>query len=91
MPIPVELATHIDASGLISRLPSRLGKKRRLALGLLEELEPGRTYSEKAVNEIFGAFVVDFALIRRILVDEGHLSRDGDGSRYQRTAQHFGS
>lgn len=84
MPIPEQLRTHVDPEGIISRLPVKLSKKKELALGLLEDLEIGKTYTEKQVNEIFSRSVVDFALIRRMLVNSGLLVRDRYGKQYER-------
>lgn len=84
MPIPTSLLTHVDATGRMTRLPVKLSKKLALAAGLLEEIETGRYYNEAEINEIFYRFVDDFALIRRILVDQGDLARDRDCSRYWR-------
>ena len=39
--------------------------------------EPGVRYDELEVNTIVGAFHVDHASLRRYLVDEGFLSREG--------------
>jgi len=84
MPIPERLRTHIDQDGTISRLPVKLSKKKELALGLLEDLEIGKTYTERQVNEIFSRSVVDFALVRRMLVNSGLLVRDRYGRQYER-------
>lgn len=84
MPIPDQLKTHTDPDGLISRLPAKRSKKVELALGLLEDLEPGRTYTEKEITEIFSAYVLDHAYVRRELVDSGFLIRDRYGAEYRR-------
>lgn len=41
------------------------------------EFEPGRRYDEREANAIVGTFFSDHALLRRYLVDEGFLDRDG--------------
>ena len=87
MPIPTSLRTHIDNAGRISRLPVRYSKKLDLALGLLEEFEADRVYTEAEVNELLLRFVDDFALIRRMLVDLGKLTRDPYGREYVRSQE----
>ena len=87
MPIPDQLQSHVDPDGIISRLPVKLSKKSQLAMGLLEDLEIEKTYTEKEVNEIFSRSVVDFALIRRMLVNSGLLVRDPYGKQYVRPSQ----
>jgi hypothetical protein len=84
MPIPEHLRGHIDNDGRISRLPVKLSKKQELALGLLQEIEFGERYSETQINEILSRSVVDFAMIRRMLVSSGFLGRDRYGREYQR-------
>jgi DNA-binding HxlR family transcriptional regulator len=62
--------------GRVEHLPVQQ-KKRRL---LLEEfaalLEPGRSYPEREVNELFAAHFPDYCTVRRELVDLGLLRRD---------------
>lgn len=82
MPIPDSLKSHLDSTGRISRLPVRYSKKQALALGLLEEFQPDRIYSEVEVNQLLLQYVDDFALIRRVLVELGKLRRDAYGREY---------
>jgi hypothetical protein len=84
MPIPTSLHSHLDENGRITKLPVKLSKKIALAVGLLEEFQVGRDYTESEVNEILYAFVDDFALIRRTLVERGELGREKDCSLYWR-------
>ena len=44
---------------------------------LAQDFEPGRTYPEAEVNEILGGFHDDHAALRRYLVDEAFLAREG--------------
>ena len=91
MPIPTSLHSHLDANGRITKLPVKLSKKTALAVGLLEEFHVGKDYTESEVNEILYAFVDDFALIRRILVERGELARETDCSRYWRVPATHGA
>jgi hypothetical protein len=54
---------------------------------LAQEFEPGRRYSEKAVNLALGRWHADTAALRRYLVDEGFLDRAG--GEYWRTGGSF--
>jgi hypothetical protein len=47
------------------------------------EFEPGVRYDEPTVNAVVGRFHADHAALRRYLVDEGLLSREG--GEYWRT------
>jgi hypothetical protein len=82
--VPSELSNFADEHGRITRLPVKLSKKIALSEWLITLLDPERTYAEKEVNEIFGEFVDDFALMRRMLVEAGDLKRDRYGYEYQR-------
>ncbi|MGD9996038.1 MAG: DUF2087 domain-containing protein [Ilumatobacteraceae bacterium] len=69
--------------GRITSIPAALGKRRVLLDWLAQEFEPGRRYSEAAVNLIIGRHHADTAAWRRYLVDEEFLSRDA--GEYWRT------
>lgn len=82
--LPRELRPFVDEDGRLKQWPTRQ-KTQRMAIALLAgHFEPGRTYNERQVNELlleahtFG----DWALLRRMLYDWGHLDRERDGSRY---------
>lgn len=49
---------------------------------IARRFEPGRTYTEKQVNELLGRVYPDYAEIRRYLVDYALLDRKQDGSEY---------
>lgn len=82
MELPASFRTFTDASGRIQRLPVKLSKKRELSLWLATLLEPGRSYSEQEISELFEEFVDDFALMRRMLVESGTIARERDCSAY---------
>lgn len=82
MQLPTSFRTFTDSNGRITRLPVKLSKKRELSLWLSTLLEPGRIYTEQEVNELFEAYVDDFALMRRMLVESGVVARERDCSAY---------
>jgi len=68
------LRAFIDDGRLRSIPASRA--KRLVVLGVLaQEFEPGKHYTEKAVNLILGKWHADVASLRRYLVDEQFLAR----------------
>lgn len=83
MSIPAQFRTFLDAEGRISRMPVKLSKKLELANWLLTLLDADRSYSEPELNAIFEAYVDDFALMRRMLVETGALERDRYGYEYR--------
>jgi hypothetical protein len=69
--------------GRVVALPSKHGKRLALLDWLVQDFEPGRTYTEAMVNLILGQRHPDTAAMRRYLVDDGFLSREA--GRYWRS------
>lgn len=84
MGIPDSFNTFADKDGRITRLPVKLSKKVALSEWLFTLLEDSKTYTEREVNDIFGEYVEDFALMRRMLVEAGWLERDSYGREYRK-------
>ena len=82
----VELEAFRDSRGRLKAWPAKQ-RLQRAALALIaEEFEEGRDYSVAEVHEILArehAFN-DPALLRRSLIEWGHLGRTSDGARYWR-------
>lgn len=71
--------------GRLTSIPTAR-KKRLVILDYIARVfEPGVRYSEKEVNASLRAFHDDVAALRRYLVDEGFLSREGGVGDYWRT------
>jgi hypothetical protein len=64
-------------NGRLTEVPARESKRRIVLERIAVEFEPGIHYDERTVNAIVGSFHPDHAAIRRHLVDEGFLDRDG--------------
>ncbi len=82
-----EFIAYQNEDGRITRLPAKWSKKVKLSLALLEAFEFDVEYSEPELNEILKAYLDDFALVRRTLVDLGYLERDRYGKSYRRVAR----
>ena len=82
-----DFAAYKDTSGRITRLPAKLSRKDKLSLQLLEIFQPGVEYSEPKLNEMLKIYLDDFALVRRTLVEMGHLQRDAYGKVYKRVSK----
>ena len=63
--------------GRLTEIPAKESKRRVVLERIALEFEPGIRYDEKTVNAIVGRFFNDHASIRRYLVDEGFLDREG--------------
>lgn len=63
--------------GRLLEIPTKASKRRIVLQRVAIEFEPGVRYDEREVNAIVGAFHTDHASLRRYLVDEGFLDREG--------------
>lgn len=79
---PRSIINFFDDKGRVTRLPVKMSKKIALSQWLLGLVEPGKRYTEKEISELFEQYVDDFALMRRMLVESGDLSRERDCSAY---------
>jgi diadenosine tetraphosphate (Ap4A) HIT family hydrolase len=80
------LARLVDDQGRVDRWPALKVEEEQMAvrLYLASKFEPGRTYSEREVNEILNQWHTfeDWALLRRELFMYGLLARYKDGTSY---------
>jgi hypothetical protein len=65
--------------GRISIMPSKRPRRRLLLDQVVQAFEPGRQYSESAVDDVLKQVTDDHCTLRRYLVDEDFLSRTADG------------
>jgi hypothetical protein len=63
--------------GRLVIMPSKRAKLLLVLDHLAQEFEPGRRYAETEVNEVLARYHDDYASLRRYLVDEGLLAREG--------------
>ncbi|MDO8391742.1 MAG: DUF2087 domain-containing protein [Actinomycetota bacterium] len=70
------------ADGRLHTIPTTRAKRLVLLDWLAQGFEPGRRYSEPAVNLMLGQRHADTAALRRYLVDEGFLDR-ADGQYWR--------
>lgn len=68
--------------GRLTAIPENLNARREVAV-LVTRLLPGSELAEYQVNELLGQVYDDHAALRRLLVDEGLVTREGS-SRYRR-------
>jgi hypothetical protein len=61
----------------LTQIPSAAAKRRLVLERLAMEFEPGLRYGEREVNLTLEAFHPDYASLRRYLVDEGLMTREG--------------
>jgi predicted transcriptional regulator len=78
------LSTFTTADGKIKSFPTQERKFLVLLRYVLKQFEPGAKYTEKRVNEILSRFNKDTALLRRTLVENKFMDREGGGGKYWR-------
>lgn len=78
------LKTFLNADGTLKQLPPQ-GNKLLIVLNfIVDAFSFDTNYTEKEVNTILRRFHLDTAALRRYLVDNGRMAREGDGSKYWR-------
>jgi hypothetical protein len=75
--------------GRLTTIPAASTKRQVILDFLAQDFEPGTEYSEKQVNLILGKRFADTAALRRYLVDEGFLEREGGAGKYWRAGGSF--
>ena len=78
------LKNYLNADGTLKQIPPRGNKLLILLNFIVDAFAYETNYTEKEVNTILRRFHLDTAALRRYLVDEGFMAREGDGTRYWR-------
>jgi biotin operon repressor len=68
-------------NGELLRIPKQWKKRMIVLEEFLPGFEPGREYAEHEVNERIVPLFSDYCTIRRMLVDEGYMTREGETYR----------
>lgn len=63
--------------GKLLSIPAQRKKKRIVLEEIAKAFQPGRTYTEKEVNLLIADFHDDFCTIRRDMISEGLMAREG--------------
>ncbi|MDR7252952.1 hypothetical protein J2X46_001937 [Nocardioides sp. BE266] len=79
------LVGRLFTDGRIERVPAKRKVRAGVLLEVVSRFEPGRTYSEKEVNEVLLGVHEDFAYLRRELVNYHYLEREA--GRYRTAAR----
>ena len=82
------LKNFLNSDGSLKQIPPQ-GNKLLIVLNfIVDAFAYDTNYTEKEVNTILRRFHVDTAALRRYLVDNGLMDREGDGTRYWRRPEH---
>ncbi len=68
--------------GRLKSIPAQRKKERICLEEIVRALEPGRVYEEPELNEVLLAYHEDYCTLRRDMIGEGLLTREG--TRYRR-------
>lgn len=71
------LRTFFDDEGRLTTIPARRAKRLVVLDRLAQLFEPGERFPETEVNRLLHGAHDDVAALRRYLVDEGFLDREG--------------
>lgn len=83
------LRAFMTEDGRLRSIPAAHGKRLVILDVIAQDFEPGQRYTEKQVNLILGKRHADTAALRRYLVDDGFLEREGGAGRYWRAGGTF--
>ena len=72
-----DLVARFIKDGRLVIMPSKRSKLLPVLDHIAQEFEPGRNYPEPEVNEVLQRYHADYAALRRYLVDEGFMTREG--------------
>ncbi|HAU28960.1 MAG TPA: hypothetical protein DCW68_02475 [Rhodospirillaceae bacterium] len=84
-----KVARHFDAGGNLVRWPGKASERTLVLWVLWSRIPARRVFDEKTISELLDSHhhFGDYALLRREMFGRGMLTRQRDGSRYQRIEQ----
>ncbi len=68
-------------NGALVQIPKQWRKRKIILEEFLAGFEPGKEYGEDEVNELIAPLYADYCTIRRMLVDQGYMTRSGEKYR----------
>ena len=81
------LKNYLNADGTLKQIPPAKNRLLIVLNFIVDAFAFDTNYTEKEVNTILRRFHLDTAALRRYLVDNGLMAREGDGSRYWRVKE----
>ena len=76
------IKNYTNPDGTLKTIPTQLKKLDAILRYVLKAFQPGARYTEKQVNEILQHYNEDYAQLRRELVEQGYMRRQGGGGEY---------
>ena len=81
------LKNYLNADGTLKQIPPAKNRLLIVLNFIVDAFAFDTNYTEKEVNTIIRRVHLDTAAMRRYLVDNGLMAREGDGSRYWRVKE----
>src|SRR5690349_101442 len=81
------LKNYLNPDGTLKQIPPARNRLLIVLNFIVDAFAFDTNYTEKEVNTILRRFHLDTAALRRYLVDNGLMAREGDGSRYWRVKE----
>jgi len=81
------LKNYLNPDGTLKQIPPAKNRLLIVLNFIVDAFAFDTNYTEKEVNTILRRFHLDTAALRRYLVDNGLMAREGDGSRYWRVKE----
>jgi biotin operon repressor len=75
---------YTGRDGRLKTIPAQRKKLEAILRYVVQAFDPGKSYTEKQVNEVLGRYHEDTATLRRELVGYGLMGREGGGGKYWR-------
>lgn len=75
---------YVRKDGSLKTIPAQRKKLEAILRYVVKAFEINKKYSEKKVNEVLGGYHEDTASLRRELVGDGLMKREGGGGDYWR-------
>lgn len=74
---------YLKDDGSLSTIPARRSKLLPVLTHVMKAFQPGMEYTEAQVNEILSRFHADTASLRRALIENALMEREGGGAVYR--------
>ncbi len=79
------IADYSRKDGSLKTIPAQRKKRQAVLRYVVKAFEPQKRYTEKQVNKLLAMYHADTASLRRELVADGLMKREGGGGAYWRT------
>jgi DNA-binding MarR family transcriptional regulator len=81
------IKNYTGPDGRIKQFPSQFKKMKAILRYVVQVFETGKTYTEREVNALLSRYNDDTATLRRELVEQGLMAREGGGGKYWRVEE----